>query len=78
MLSKILENTCNLDPVSTFVPVSKTPAAFAFQVLSAGNIVAGTHGISQIATSRVTHFGRSEQWIVNSHIGQTIWKAVFI
>jgi hypothetical protein len=42
-LTTIPENSGNLDPVSKFVQVRKTPVAVAFQVFSMGNIVGCTH-----------------------------------
>ena len=67
-LTTILENSGNLDPVSNFVQVRKGPAAIALQVFRVQNIVGGTHGVPEIATSTETGDGRYEQWIVNSHI----------
>jgi hypothetical protein len=53
-LTRILENSGNLDPVSKFIQVRKTPAAFALQVFSVGNSIGCAHAIPEIATSSKT------------------------
>jgi hypothetical protein len=76
-LTAIPENWGNLDPVSTFVQVSKAPAAGALQVFSVGNIVSCAHVIPEIATSTKTGDGRNMRWIVNSHIDMATWNDVY-
>jgi len=76
-LTTIPENSGNLDPVSEFIQVRKTPAAVALQVFSVGNIVGYAHVIPEIATSSKTGDGRNERWIVNSHIDLATWNDVY-
>jgi hypothetical protein len=59
-LSTRPENSCNLDPISKFVPVRNTVAASGFQVFCAGNIVGCGYIIPKIATSHKTGEGRKE------------------
>jgi hypothetical protein len=68
VLTTIPENSGNLDPVTKFVQVRKSPAVVAVQVFSVGNIVGCAHVIPEIAASSKTGDGRNERWIVNSHI----------
>ena len=49
MLTKIPENSGNLNPVSKFVHVRKAPAAVSLQVFCVGNIVSCAHIIPEIA-----------------------------
>jgi len=76
-LSKIPENSGNLDLVSKFVQVRKALAAVALQVFSMGNIVGCAHVIPEIATSSKTGNGWNERWIVNSHIHLATWNDVY-
>jgi len=76
-LTTIPENSGNLDPVSKFVQVRKSPAAVALQVFSMGNIVGCTHVIPELSTSTKTGDGRNERWIVNSHIDLATWNDVY-
>jgi len=76
-LTTIPENLGNLDPVSKFVHVRKTPAAVALNVFSMGNIVGCTHVIPEIATSSMTGDGRNKWWIVHSHIDLATWNDVY-
>ena len=76
-LTKISENSGNLDPVSKFVQVRKSPAAVALQVFSVGNIVSCVHVLPEIATSCKTGDGRNKRWIVNSHIDLVTWNDVY-
>jgi len=62
------EDMGDLDLVSKFVQVRKPPAAVSLQIDRVGNIVGWAHVIPGIATSSKTGNGRTEQWIVNSHI----------
>jgi len=50
-LQRLPENSVNLDSISKFVQVRKTPAAIALQVFRVGNIVGCMHIIPEIATS---------------------------
>jgi hypothetical protein len=68
VLTRIPENSVNLDPVLKFVQVRKAPADFALQVFSVGNIVGCTHVIQDIASTSKTGDGPKELLIVNSHI----------
>jgi hypothetical protein len=47
-VTRLPENTGNLDPVSKFVEVRKDEAAVALQVFSVGNIVAYAHVNAEI------------------------------
>jgi len=67
-LTTIPENSSNLNPISKFVQVRKSPAAVALQVFSVGNIVGCAHVIPEIATSSTTGEGQNERWIVNSNL----------
>jgi len=71
------ENLGNLDPVSKFVQVRKSPAAVALQVSSMGNIVGCAHVIPEIATLSKIWDGRNEWWIVNSHLDLVTWNDVY-
>jgi hypothetical protein len=53
-LTRIPENSGNLDPVSKFIQVGKAPAAFALEVFSVRNSVGCAHIIPEIATSSKT------------------------
>jgi len=77
VLTTILENSGNLDPVSKFVQMGKAPAAVALQLFSMGNIVSCVHIIPEIANSSKTGDGRNERWIVNSHIVLATWNDVY-
>jgi hypothetical protein len=72
VLTTILENLGNFDPVLKFVQVIKAPAADTLQVFSVGNIIGSAHLIPEIATSSKTVDGRNERWIINSHIDLAI------
>jgi hypothetical protein len=50
-LTKIPENSGNVDPVSKFIQVRKAPATVAFQVSRMGYIVGCAHVIPEIANS---------------------------
>jgi len=76
-LTRIPENSWNLDPVSKFVQVRKAPAAVAFQVFSVGNIVGCPHVIPEKATSSKTGDRQNERWIVNSHMDLPTWNDVY-
>jgi hypothetical protein len=76
-LTTIPESSCNLDPVSKFVPVGNAPAAIAFQILSVGNIVGCAHIFPEIATSSKTGDRPHERRTVNSHIDLATWNDVF-
>ena len=76
-LTTIAENSGNLDPVSRFVQVRKTPAAVALHVFSLGTIVGCAHIIPEIAASSKTGDGQNERWIVNSHIDLATWNDVY-
>jgi len=76
-LTKIPENSGNLDPITKFVQVWKAPAALAFQVVSMGNLVSYTHVIPEIATSGKLGDWRNVRWIVNSHIDLAAWNEVY-
>jgi hypothetical protein len=76
-LSRVPENSGNLDPVSKFVQVRKAPAAVALQVFSVGNIIGCRHIIPELATSIKTGDGWNERWIVNSHIDLATWNDVY-
>jgi hypothetical protein len=71
------ENSGNLDPVSKFVQLRKSPAVIALQVFSVGNIVSCVHVIREIAISSTTGDGWNERWLVNSHIDQATWNDVY-
>jgi hypothetical protein len=60
VLTTLLENSGNLDPVSKIVQVRKAPASIALQVFSMGNIVGCAHIIPEIATSSNTGDRQSE------------------
>ena len=75
-LTTIPENSGNLDRVSKFVQVRRTPAAVAGPVFSVGNIVGCAHIIPEIATASKTADGRNEGWIVNSHTDLATWNEV--
>jgi len=75
-LTKIPENSGNLDPVSKSVQVRQAPAAVALQVFRVGNIVRCAHVLQEIATSCKTGDERNERWIVNSHIDLVTWNDV--
>jgi hypothetical protein len=77
VLTTIPENCGNLDPVLKFDQVRKAPAAVALQVFRVGNIVDCAHVIAEIATRSKTGNGRTEQWIVNSHIALATWNDVY-
>jgi len=76
-LTTIPEDSCNLDPVSKFVPVREALVAVALQVFGVGNIVGCAHVIPVIATSSKTGDGRNERLIVNSHIDLATWNDVY-
>jgi len=76
-LTRISENSGNLDPVSKFVQLRQAPAAVALQVFSVGNIVGCGHIIPEIASSSKTGDERNERWIVNSHKDLATWKHVY-
>jgi hypothetical protein len=59
-LTKVPENSHNLDPVSKFVQVKKAPAGVALEVFSMGNIVDCAHVIREIATSSKTRDGQNK------------------
>jgi len=71
------EDSGNLDPVSKFVQVTQPPAAVSWQIDRVGNIVGWAHVIPGIAISSKTGNGRTEQWIVNSHIDLATWNDVY-
>jgi len=76
-VTRIPENSGNLDPVSKFVQVRRALAAVALQVFSVGNIVSCAHIIPEIATGSKTGDGQNERWIVNSHIDLVTWNDVY-
>jgi hypothetical protein len=76
-LTKIPENSGNLNPVSKFVRVRKAMAAFALLVFSVRNIARCTHSIREIATSSKTGDGWKERSIVNGHLHLTTWNDVY-
>jgi len=76
-VTKIPENSGNLDPVSKFVQVRQAPPAFALQISSVGNNVGCVHVIPEIDTGSKTGDGRNERWIVNSHIDLVTWNEVY-
>jgi hypothetical protein len=75
-LTRIPENSGNLDPIWKFLQVRKAPGAVAFQLVRVGNIVDCMHGTPDIATSSKPGDGWNEQWIVNSHIDLSTWNDV--
>jgi hypothetical protein len=59
-LTRIPENSGNLDLVSKFVPPRNAAAAVAWEVFSVGNIISCAQGIPEIATSSMTGDERNE------------------
>jgi hypothetical protein len=76
-LTTILENSCNLYPLSTLVQVRKALAAVTLQVFCVGNIVGYTHVIPERAARSITGDERYERWIVQSHTGLVTWNDVY-
>jgi len=76
-LTTIPDNSGNLDPVSQFVQVRKTPAAVAWRVFSVGIIVGCAHVIAEIASSSKTGDGRNKRRIVNRHIDLATCNVVY-
>jgi len=76
-LTTIPENSCNLDPVSTFAAVGNASAAVALQVFSVGHIVGCAHRFPETATSIKPGDRRNEQVIVNSHMDLVTWNDLY-
>jgi hypothetical protein len=76
-LTRIPENSGNIDLVLKFVHGRKALAAFALQVFSVGNIVSCAHIFPEKAASSKTGDGRNKQWILNSHIDMATWNDVY-
>jgi len=76
-LTRIPENSGNLDPVSKVVQVRNARADIALQVFRVGNIVGCAHVIPEIATSSTTWDGLNERRIVNGHIHLATSNAVY-
>jgi len=77
VLTRIPENTGNLNRISKFKLVKTALAAIALLVFCMGNSIGYEHRIEEPAANSTTGDGQKKQWIANHHIHLATWNHVY-